>query len=180
MGLGITKDRRKIMSNLKLTIIGAGSTYTPELIEGIIARFDHLPVTELVLMDINQRKLDIVGGLCKRMIEKAGLNTEIKLMLELKEALKHADFVLSQIRVGQLACRILDEKIPLKYGLIGQETTGIGGFFKALRTIPALLEITEYMELVCPDAWLINFSNPSGILAQSLQNYTKKIGRAHV
>ena len=161
------------MSNLKLTIIGAGSTYTPELIEGIIERYDHLPVTELVLMDINQRKLDIVGGLCKRMIEKAGLKTEVKLMLELKEALMHADFVLTQIRVGQLACRILDEKIPLKYGLIGQETTGIGGFFKALRTIPALLEIAKCMESVCPDAWLINFSNPSGILAQALQNYTK-------
>ncbi|QHQ59744.1 6-phospho-beta-glucosidase [Anaerocolumna sedimenticola] len=161
------------MSNLKITIIGAGSTYTPELIEGVIERSANLPVTEIALMDIDQRKLDIVGGLCKRMIENAGLKTEVKLTMDLNEALERADFVLSQIRVGKLACRILDEKIPLKYGFIGQETTGIGGFFKALRTIPALLNITKQMEMICPDAWLINFSNPSGILAQALQNYTK-------
>ena len=161
------------MSNLKLTIIGAGSTYTPELIEGVIERSANLPVTEIALMDIDKRKLDIVGGLCKRMIEKAGLKIEVILTMDLNEALERADFVLSQIRVGKLACRILDEKIPLKYGFIGQETTGIGGFFKALRTIPALLNITKQMETICPEAWLINFSNPSGILAQALQNYTK-------
>lgn len=161
------------MSNLKLTIIGAGSTYTPELIEGVILRSASLPVTEIALMDINKRKLEIVGSLCKRMIEKAGLKTDVKLTENLEEALIGADFVLSQIRVGQLACRILDEKIPLKYGFIGQETTGIGGFFKALRTIPVLLDITKHMERICPEAWLINFSNPSGILAQALQNNTK-------
>ncbi|MGB8451601.1 MAG: 6-phospho-beta-glucosidase [Anaerocolumna sp.] len=161
------------MSNLKITIIGAGSTYTPELAEGIILRAASLPVSEIALMDIDTRKLNIVGGLCKRMIEKAGLKTEVILTENLEEALEHADFVLTQIRVGKLACRVLDEKIPLKYGLIGQETTGIGGFFKALRTIPALLEITKHMERICPEAWLINFSNPSGILAQALQNYTK-------
>lgn len=161
------------MSNIKLTIIGAGSTYTPELLEGVIIRKDSLPVSEIALMDINKEKLTIVGGLCKRMIEKAGLKAKVILTEDLEEALKGADFVLAQIRVGQLACRVLDEKIPLKYGLIGQETTGIGGFFKALRTIPALLNITNHMERICPDAWLINFSNPSGILAQALQNYTK-------
>ncbi|WFR58093.1 6-phospho-beta-glucosidase [Anaerocolumna sp. AGMB13025] len=161
------------MSNIKLTIIGAGSTYTPELLEGVIIRKDSLPVSEIALMDINKEKLSIVGGLCKRMIEKAGLKAKVILTEDLEEALKGADFVLAQIRVGQLACRVLDEKIPLKYGLIGQETTGIGGFFKALRTIPALLNITNHMERICPDAWLINFSNPSGILAQALQNYTK-------
>lgn len=161
------------MAKLKIAIIGAGSTYTPELIEGIIMRAEVLPVTELVLMDIDGRKLDIVGGLCVRMIEKAGLKMNVRLTLNLEEALVGADFVLTQIRVGQLACRILDEKIPLKYGLIGQETTGVGGFFKALRTIPVMLEITKKMEQLCPEAWLINFSNPSGILAQALQNYTK-------
>ncbi len=161
------------MSNIKIAIIGAGSTYTPELIEGVIMRKDSLPVSEIALMDINTEKLQIVGGLCKRMIEKAGLKANVILTENLEEALKGAGFVLAQIRVGQLACRVLDEKIPLKYGLIGQETTGIGGFFKALRTIPALLNITKHMERICPDAWLINFSNPSGILAQALQNYTK-------
>lgn len=161
------------MSKLKIAIIGAGSTYTPELIEGIITRASSLPVTEVVMMDIHSRKLEIVGGLCQRMIEKSGLAIKTSLTLDLTQALDQADFVLAQIRVGQLACRVLDEKIPLEYGLIGQETTGIGGFFKALRTIPAMLEITGQMEKLCPEAWLINFSNPSGILAQALQNYTK-------
>ncbi len=161
------------MKHLKIAIIGAGSTYTPELMEGIINRYSSLPVTELVLMDIDERKLEIVGGLCRRMVEKAGLTMRFSLTMDLTEALRDADFVLAQIRVGKLPCRILDEKIPLKYGLIGQETTGIGGFFKALRTIPVLLEIAKQMEILCPQAWLINFSNPSGILAQALQNHTK-------
>ncbi|MDF2908112.1 MAG: glycoside hydrolase family 4 [Herbinix sp.] len=161
------------MKQFKIAIIGAGSTYTPELIEGVINRNSSLPVTELVLMDIDERKLNIVGGLCRRMVEKAGLKISFKLTMDLTEALRDADFVLAQIRVGKLPCRILDEKIPLKYGLIGQETTGIGGFFKALRTIPVMLEIAERMEVLCPQAWLINFSNPSGILAQALQNHTK-------
>jgi 6-phospho-beta-glucosidase len=161
------------MSKFKITIIGAGSTYTPELIEGIILRATSLPVTEIALMDIHSRKLDIVGSLSKRMIEKAGLKIKVVLTLSLEEALESAEFVLAQIRVGQLECRVFDEKIPLKYGMIGQETTGIGGFFKALRTIPAIFEIAKKMEQICPQAWLINFSNPSGILAQALQNYTK-------
>ncbi len=166
------------MSRLKITIIGAGSTYTPELIEGIILRAKVLPVTQLTLMDIDERKLTIVGNLCKRMIEKAGLTLDFQMTLSLREALEDADFVLTQIRVGKLPCRILDEKIPLTHGLIGQETTGIGGFFKALRTIPVMLEIAKQMEELCPQAWLINFSNPSGILAEALQNYTniKTIG----
>jgi 6-phospho-beta-glucosidase len=170
------------MSKLKIAIIGAGSTYTPELIEGIIMRASSLPVTELVMMDIDDRKLAIVGGLCRRMLEKSGLPIKTALTMDLTEALDQADFVLTQIRVGQLACRVLDEKIPLKYGLIGQETTGIGGFFKALRTIPAMFEIAKQMEKLCPQAWLINFSNPSGILAQALQNYTriKTIGLCNV
>lgn len=158
------------MSKLKVAIIGAGSTYTPELIEGIIQRASSLPVTDLYMMDINRQKLEIVGKLCIRMVETSGLKINIVLTLDLCEALDKADFVLSQIRVGQLACRILDEKIPIKYGLIGQETTGIGGFFKALRTIPVMGDIAKKMETLCPDAWLINFSNPSGILAQAIQN----------
>ncbi len=161
------------MKGLKISIIGAGSTYTPELMEGILQRMEALPVTEIFLMDIDSRKLDIVGGLCRRMAEKADLKAKVVLTQDLDESLRNADFVLAQIRVGMLACRILDEKIPLKYGLIGQETTGIGGFFKALRTIPVMLHIAARMEQLCPDAWLINFSNPSGILAQALQNYTK-------
>jgi len=158
---------------LKITIIGAGSTYTPELMEGIINRKDVMPVKELVLMDIDSRKLNIVGSLIKRMIEHAGLKCKTVLTEDYNTALENADFVFVQIRVGKLPARVLDEKIPLKYNLIGQETTGIGGFFKALRTVPVLLDIAERMNNLCPNAWMLNFSNPSGICAQALLDHTK-------
>ncbi|HHU56203.1 MAG TPA: 6-phospho-beta-glucosidase [Acholeplasmataceae bacterium] len=158
---------------LKIAIIGAGSTYTPELIEGFINKKDTLPVRKLYLMDIDDRKLNVVGGLCERMIKAAGLDCSVHFTKSLDEALDGADFVLVQIRVGKLPARILDEKIPLKYDLIGQETNGIGGFFKGMRTIPEILKITNKMEKLCPDAWLINFSNPSGMIAEAVLNYTK-------
>jgi len=166
------------MQKLKVAVIGAGSTYTPELIEGLIKRKDVLPVTDLVLMDIDKRKLDIVSSLAKRMVEHSELKCDFAATENLDMALDNADFVFVQIRVGKLPARVLDEKIPLKYNLIGQETTGIGGFFKALRTIPALMNISGKMKMLCPDAWMINFSNPSGINGQALLNYTgtKMIG----
>jgi 6-phospho-beta-glucosidase len=160
------------MKRLKIAIIGSGSTYTPELIEGLINRKDTLPVKEIALMDIDTRKLNIVGSLAKRMVEHTGLDTKVYFTEDLDEALTGADFVFAQIRVGRLPARILDEKIPLKYDLIGQETTGIGGFFKGLRTVPVLLDIAARMEKRCPDAWMINFSNPSGICAQALLDHT--------
>ncbi|WP_058302057.1 6-phospho-beta-glucosidase [Gorillibacterium timonense] len=169
-------------SKLKIAIIGSGSTYTPELIEGMIKRKDSLPITELVLMDIDERKLTIVGSLCQRMIEAAGMPCRVTLTQELDEALTDASFVLAQIRVGKLPARVKDEKIPLKYGLIGQETCGIGGFFKAMRTIPVMLEIAARMKQLCPDAWLINFSNPSGILTEAMLNHSdiKMLGLCNV
>ncbi|GAA0378275.1 6-phospho-beta-glucosidase [Paenibacillus motobuensis] len=167
---------------LKISIIGSGSTYTPELIEGIIKRKNVLPVSELVFMDIDARKLDIVGQLCKRMIEAEQLPCRITMTQDLDEALRDADFVLGQIRVGKLPARVLDEKIPLKYHLIGQETCGIGGFFKAMRTIPAMLHIAERMKELCPNAWLINFSNPAGIITEALLNHSeiKMLGLCNV
>ena len=155
---------------IKIAIIGSGSTYTPELIEGLINRKDSLPLDELYLMDIDERKRNIVGGLGQRMIAAAGMNTKVVLTDNLEEALTGASFVLAQIRVGKLPARILDEKIPVKYGLIGQETNGMGGFFKGMRTIPEILKITKIMEKCCPDAWLINFSNPSGMIAEAVLN----------
>ena len=160
------------MKKLKVAVIGAGSTYTPELIEGLINRKEILPVTDLVLMDIDKRKLGIVSSLAKRMVEHSGLSCSFTVTENLDIALDGADFVFVQIRVGKLPARVLDEKIPLKYNLIGQETTGIGGFFKALRTIPVLMNISEKMKKLCPDAWMINFSNPSGICGQAILNYT--------
>ena len=155
---------------MKIAIIGAGSTYTPELIEGVINRKEVFPVTEIALMDIDEHKLRIVGGLAARMVDKSGHGAKVTQTFDSKEALSGATFVFAQIRVGKLPARVLDEKIPLKYDLHGQETTGIGGFFKALRTIPVLVNICEIMQKVCPEAYLINFSNPSGICAQALSD----------
>lgn len=170
------------MGGIKIAIIGAGSTYTPELIEGMIKRKDSLPLREIVLMDIDQHKLGIVGHLAQRMLVTHGIECECRLTEDLDGALVGADFVLAQIRVGKLPARVLDETIPLKYGLIGQETCGIGGFFKALRTVPEILKIAKRMEELCPEAFLINFSNPAGIVAQAVLTHTniKMLGLCNV
>ncbi|WP_421617387.1 6-phospho-beta-glucosidase [Brevibacillus sp. TJ4] len=164
------------MSGIKVVTIGGGSSYTPELIEGFIKRYDELPVRELWLVDIpaGEKKLQTVGALAKRMVEKAGVPIEIHLTLDRREALPGADFVTTQIRVGLLDARILDEKIPLQYGVIGQETNGPGGLFKGLRTIPVILEICREMEEMCPDAWLINFTNPAGMVTEAVLRYTNR------
>jgi 6-phospho-beta-glucosidase len=163
---------------LKVAVIGAGSTYTPELIDGFISRVDRLSVSEFYFMDIDREKMEIVAALCKRMVEAKGIDSKIILTEDLEEAIEGADYVLAQIRVGKLDARIRDEKIPLKYDLLGQETTGAGGFMKAMRTIPVMVKIAETIERLAPDAWLINFSNPSGIIAEALLNHTnvKMIG----
>ena len=130
---------------IKIVTIGGGSSYTPELIEGFIKRHDELPVKELWLVDIEEgkEKLEIVSNLARRMVKKANVDIKIYSTLDRREALKGADFVTTQFRVGQLDARIKDEKIPLSHGLIGQETNGAGGLFKALRTIPVILDIIK-------------------------------------
>jgi 6-phospho-beta-glucosidase len=162
---------------IDIAVIGAGSTYTPEIIEGLAARSGKFAIDSIRLMDIDAAKLGIVGGLARRMVDRAGSEggleprvdmPRVVLTLDLDEALSGADYVLAQVRVGRLAARIKDESVPLKHGLIGQETTGIGGFFKGLRTIPVVLDIARRMERLCPGAWLVNFSNPSGMVAQAL------------
>ena len=158
---------------MKITIIGAGSTYTPELIEGIIDRMDSLYPTEICLMDIDARKLRIVGGLSIRMVENSPMKKcKVVLTDDVTYALTGASYVMGQIRVGKLGARHLDELLPLKYDLLGQETTGIGGFFKGQRTIPVILDIAKKMEMLCPDAWLINFSNPSGMVSEALAHHS--------
>ncbi|MCL1844753.1 MAG: 6-phospho-beta-glucosidase [Defluviitaleaceae bacterium] len=157
---------------MKIAIIGSGSTYTPELIEGLIARKNVMPLTELALMDVDERKLKTVGNLAERMVKHARLGCKVVFTQDFDVALDGASFVFVQIRVGKLAARVLDEKIPLKHGLVGQETTGIGGFFKALRTIPVLFDLAARMKKLCPDAWMLNFTNPSGICAQALLDHT--------
>lgn len=163
------------MKGLKIVTIGGGSSYTPELVEGFIKRYNELPVKELWLVDIKdgEEKLNIVGNLAKRMVKKAGVPIDIHLTLDRREALKDADFVTTQIRVGMLDARAKDERIPLKYNVLGQETNGPGGMFKALRTIPVILDITKDMAELCPNAWLVNFTNPAGIVTEAVLRYGK-------
>ncbi|AYE35128.1 6-phospho-beta-glucosidase [Clostridium septicum] len=173
------------MKGLKVVTIGGGSSYTPELIEGFIKRYNELPLRELWLVDIEEgkEKLQIVGELAKRMVKKSGLPIDIRLTLDRREALKDADFVTTQIRVGLLEARIKDERIPLSKGYIGQETNGAGGLFKGLRTIPVLIDITKDMKELCPNAWLINFTNPVGMVTEALLKYgaiDKVIGLCNV
>ncbi|MCL2003555.1 MAG: 6-phospho-beta-glucosidase [Oscillospiraceae bacterium] len=161
------------MSNLKIAVIGSGSTYTPELIEGFLKRGDSLRVESLYLMDINADKNGVVSALAERMVREAGAKIRVVPTVSLEEAVEGADYVLGQVRVGGLACRILDEKIPPKYGMLGQETTGAGGMLKGLRTIPVILNVAREMEKRArKGAWLINFSNPSGMAAQALLEHT--------
>ncbi|WP_416151601.1 6-phospho-beta-glucosidase [Salipaludibacillus sp. HK11] len=170
---------------IKIVTIGGGSSYTPELIEGFIKRYDTLPVHELWLVDIpeGEEKLNIVGSLAKRMVKEAGIPMKIHLTLNRQEALKDADFVTTQFRVGLLKARAIDERIPLKHGVIGQETNGPGGLFKGLRTIPVILDIVKDMETYCPDAWLINFTNPAGMVTEAIyrhSNWNKVVGLCNV
>lgn len=171
--------------SIKITTIGGGSSYTPELVEGFIKRYDELPLRELWLVDVEEgrEKLEIVGDLAKRMFQKAGLPVEVHLTLDRRAALKDADFVTTQFRVGLLEARAKDERIPLKYGILGQETNGPGGLFKGLRTIPVILDIVKDMKELCPDAWLVNFTNPAGMVTEAVLRYTdhhKVVGLCNV
>jgi len=160
--------------SVKVVIIGGGSSYTPEIIEGFIHRFESVPITEIVLVDIQEgaKKLSIIENLSKRMIEKSRLPIRLTSTFDRREALIEADFVTTQIRVGGLNAREKDERIPLKHGLIGQETNGAGGVFKAFRTIPVMMDIAKDISDVCPNAWLINFTNPAGIITEALLKHS--------
>lgn len=161
-------------NGIKIVTIGGGSSYTPELVEGFIKRHKELPVKELWLVDIEEgkHKLEIVGNLAKRMVKKDRVDMEVNLTLDRREALKDADFVTTQLRVGLLDARIKDERIPLSHGVIGQETNGAGGLFKALRTVPVVLDIIKDIEELCPNAWLVNFTNPTGVISEAVFKYT--------
>src|SRR6266511_3285992 len=154
---------------LKIAVVGAGSTYTPELVEGFAARSERLPMDELVLLDPDEQRLEVVGGLARRMLARAGLGGRLELTGRLEEALDGADFVIVQLRVGGQAQRRIDETLPLEFGCIGQETIGPGGFAKALRTVPVVLDIAEEAaRRAAPGAWLVDFTNPVGIVIQAL------------
>jgi len=153
----------------KVVVIGGGSTYTPELIEGLANRADRLPIDELVLQDIDPERLAVVGGLAGRMLKRFAWPGRLVLTGDRAAALEGADFVLVQLRIGGQAARLVDETLPLRFGTIGQETTGAGGFAKALRTIPVVLELADQTRRLAADgAWIIDFTNPVGMVTQAL------------
>ena len=160
---------------LKIATIGGGSSYTPELMEGFIKRYEELPIKEIWLVDVEagREKQEIVGAMAQRMWDASPYEVKVYTTLDREEALRDADFVTTQFRVGQLNARVKDERIPFSYGLLGQETNGAGGMFKAFRTIPVILDVVEDMERLCPNAWLINFANPSGMVTEAVLRYGK-------
>jgi 6-phospho-beta-glucosidase len=155
--------------SMKLAVIGAGSTYTPELVSGLMREQERINVRQLVLHDIDAERLEVVGGLARRMLERQRYGGALRLTGALDEALDGADFVLIQLRVGGQAARLRDETIPAKCGCVGQETTGAGGLAKAMRTVPVVLAIAERArELAARGAWIIDFTNPVGIVTRAL------------
>jgi 6-phospho-beta-glucosidase len=154
---------------VKVAVVGAGSTYTPELVEGFARRTDRFPMDALTLLDIDPERLQVVGALAGRMLRKVAWSGTLSLTGDRDEALEGADYVIVQLRVGGQQARYLDETVPLRFGCIGQETTGPGGFAKALRTVPVVLELAELAaERGNPGAWFVDFTNPTGLVTQAL------------
>ena len=170
---------------MKITVVGGGSSYTPELIEGLILRHAALPMTELALVDVEagREKVEIIAALARRMFVNKGLEqVKISVHFDPDTAISGSSFVLTQLRVGQLPARAADERLGLSHELLGQETTGVGGFAKALRTIPVMLDIAKRVERLAPDAWIINFTNPAGIVTEAVSRYSnaKIVGLCNV
>jgi len=158
----------------KIGVIGGGSSYTPELLEGLIEKREILGLEEVCLMDINSERLEILGALGRRMIAKAGADFSLTTADDIETAVQGADFVITQFRAGGMQARIRDERLGLRHGIVGQETTGVGGFAKSLRTIPIILEVARKMERYAPDSWLINFTNPAGIITEAVLKHSKQ------
>jgi 6-phospho-beta-glucosidase len=153
---------------VKLAVVGGGSTYTPELVDGLVRMRELLPVEEVTLHDVDDERLGILGGITRRMLERGGHPARLSLTTGLEEAVDGADAVLIQLRVGGQAVRIVDESVPVACGCIGQETTGYGGLAKALRTVPVVLEIADLVRRRAPAAWIVDFTNPVGIVTKAL------------
>ncbi|MCY0934602.1 6-phospho-beta-glucosidase [Streptomyces sp. H34-S4] len=166
---------------MKLAVVGGGSTYTPELIDGFARLRDSLPISELVLIDPAAERLELIGGLARRIFAKQGHPGLITTTSDLDAGVADADAVLLQLRIGGQAARLQDETWPLECGCVGQETTGAGGLAKALRTVPVVLDIAERVRRSNPDAWIIDFTNPVGIVTRALlQAGHKAVGLCNV
>lgn len=160
---------------MKICIVGGGSTYTPELINGFLARVKELPVTELWLMDSDSARLEVVGGFAQRMAAAKNRPFKVVLSTDQRAAVRGASYVLTQFRVGQMQARRADEYLGRRHGLVGQETTGVGGMAKALRTIPVILDIAADMRDLAPAGLLVNFTNPSGLVTQALSMHAPDV-----
>jgi len=160
---------------MKVCVIGGGSTYTPELVSGFVLRAEAMGLDELCLMDIDERRLDIVGGFAWRMAESAGARFSISLETDRSRAIRGSDFVATQYRVGQMEARRGDEYLGRRHGLVGQETTGIGGMANALRTVPVALDIARAVARLAPRALIVNFANPAGLVAQALADRVPEV-----
>src|SRR6266545_1732449 len=157
---------------MKIAVIGGGSTYTPELVSGLSRERERIDVSELVLQDIDPERREVVGGLAQRMLDRQGYEGRLEITDDLDRAVDGADFVLIQIRVGGQEARLSDETLPLACGCIGQETTGAGGLGKALRTVPVVLGIADRVrERAADGAWIVDFTNPVGIVTRSLLDH---------
>lgn len=168
---------------MKIAVIGGGSTYTPELIDGILQRHNRLPVSTIHLIDIDLNRVTLIAAFAQRMVKAAGREIKIEFGTDIRVGIRDASFVVSQFRVGSQKARHRDELLGRKYGLIGQETVGVGGFAKALRTIPVALSIAQIIQEEAPNAMLLNFTNPAGLITQALKNHApavKSIGLCNV
>jgi len=160
---------------LKVAVIGGGSSYTPELIKGFLDRVESFPIDELWLVDISQERLDVVGGFARRIVEAHGAPFSVHLTTDRRQGVAGANYVLTQLRVGGMAARRGDEYLGRRWGLVGQETTGVGGMAKALRTIPVILGIAADMRELAPEALLVNFTNPAGLNTEAIFRYAADI-----
>jgi 6-phospho-beta-glucosidase len=160
---------------MKVAVIGGGSTYTPELVNGFLARAESFPLTELWLMDIAPKRLEVVGGFAQRMVAAKGAPFRVKLTDNQRDAVRGAQYVITQLRVGGMAARRDDEYLGWRHDLIGQETTGVGGMGNALRTLPVILNIAADVRELAPGALLVNFTNPAGLVTEALNRYASDV-----
>jgi 6-phospho-beta-glucosidase len=172
--MGLTVKR------LKVAVVGGGSSYTPELVSGFLQRVESLPLGELWLMDPSAQRLEVVGGFAQRVVAAHGGPFAVRLTTERSEALEGAAYVITQLRVGGMQARREDEYLGRRHGLVGQETTGVGGMAKALRTIPVVVEVAREMEGLAPGALLVNFANPAGLITEALARHAPAVPAAGV
>ena len=158
---------------IKMVVIGAASSYTPELFYDLAEDRERLDVEQVTLIDLNEDKLKFIADVCERLVRKNHLDLKLVASTKLEKGIEGADFILPQIRVGGLDARVRDETLPMELNMVGNETTGAGGFVCAMRTVPVMLEIARQVERIAPDAWILNMSNPAGIVTEAICKHTK-------